>query len=129
MNEVRLAQLGWCEGARAVVKVLRLCLQQESFRFILECVIKRYDRQARGQCKGCEVRIRPILWGWMGQSGQTAEMSLKPSGLIQELHSIILEPPIIGFPRLFLGHYFVATHDCYRSQEPQQPQLRKPAEE
>jgi len=52
---------------------------------------------------------------------------LELRGFIHELHARILQPSVVGGPRLWLSHDLVA-HYGFRRQQPQQAELREPAE-
>ena len=58
---------------------------------------------------------------------QRPKAGLELRGFIHELHTRILQPSVVGRPRLWLSHDLGAHHGI-RCQQPQQAELREPTE-
>ena len=63
------------------------------------------------------------------RSSKGTEAGFKPSRLIQESHTLILQPTIVRSPCCRLVHHLVSAHHRFRGQKTQQAELRKPTEE
>jgi hypothetical protein len=95
--------------------------------FAAEGAVEGDEGELGGGGKGAEIGVGPVFGGGTAEAGQAAEDPFEAGRLIKAGNAIILQPAIVGLPRLRLIHDFVG-HDRCRSEEAEKTELCETAE-